>query len=223
MYERNLLAWNLTPWPQNNSCVSVLSRHHPGRHSPCMSAVHRCRRQAANSEREQDCCVFIKSTREQLRGLCSLDTPPLFIPCPPAVTLTFYFSLLIHSQIIFTKKKKRTKKSHTWPPGFRGSGRVSPTGQMCCDAVQSICLCQQPSRSSSNHVKIRCIQCLNQRTFFLFSQLPAHFNTVTDWLVSQMSNILVSHPVNQIIGWFLFCCVSLCATRLTVSVSLTEC
>lgn len=112
---------------------------------PCTGAEDR---QQAASER-RTVVVFIKSTREQLRGLCSLDTPPLFIPRPPAVTLTFYFSLLIHSQIIFTKKKKKEeKKPHMTPLASEGSGRVSPTGPIGSDAVESICLCQQPSRSS---------------------------------------------------------------------------
>lgn len=51
-----------------------------------------------------------------------MDTPPLFIPLPPAVTLTFYFSLLIHSQIICTKKK-----------GGRGEGGEE------WDAAQYVC------------------------------------------------------------------------------------
>lgn len=50
----------------------------------CISAVsHRC---TAGRERLY---IFIKSTREQHKGLCSLDTPHLFIIIPPAVTLPF--------------------------------------------------------------------------------------------------------------------------------------
>lgn len=53
------------------------------------SRVHVCRTQVDRKHGERDSYVFIKSTRKQLRRLCSLDTPHLFIIIPLAVTLLF--------------------------------------------------------------------------------------------------------------------------------------
>lgn len=173
------ILWHeiLLQWPQNNSCVSVWSHHHPGRLSPCMSAAHRCTRQAAKGQRERDCCVFIKSTREQLRGLCSLDTPPLFIHRPPAVTRTFYFSLLIHSRIIFTKKKKERKKKDTHDPlALEGRGGSVPRGE-CAVMLYSLSAYvsnRQEVPKTLSELFTLCVYLTlssKQRPFFFFSLL----------------------------------------------------
>lgn len=77
--QQTLAAWN-------DSCVTTAWRHQVGHESACLQGTGA---QKAQWERERGCYVFIKSTRKQLRRLCSLDTPNLFIIIPLAVTLLF--------------------------------------------------------------------------------------------------------------------------------------
>lgn len=140
--------------------LAFLSRHQLGHRRACLPCTGA---QAAVTER--DCCVFIKSTREQLRGWCSLDTPPLFIPLPPAVTLTFYFSLLIHSQIIFTKKKN--KPTHDLRVLARGGvcrGESGMLHSMCADVSN----CKAVLGPEYSH----CVSSSNRGV--IFSHLPSY-------------------------------------------------
>lgn len=69
----------------NTSCVTTAWRHQVGQQRARLQGTGA----AGGSRRERGCYVFIKSTRKQLRRLCSLDTPHLFIIIPLAVTLLF--------------------------------------------------------------------------------------------------------------------------------------
>lgn len=62
-----------------------------------------------------------------------------------------------------------------------------------------------------------------RRTFFFSIAQRTCLLAVTARLASLMSKILLSHPLNRIFGWFLFCCVSVCGTHSTVAVSFTGC
>lgn len=79
--QQTLAAWN-------DSCVTTAWRHQVGHGSACLQGTGAQKAQWER-ERERGCYVFIKSTRKQLRRLCSLDTPHLFIIIPLAVTLLF--------------------------------------------------------------------------------------------------------------------------------------
>lgn len=64
--------------------ATTVWRHQVGHQSACLWGTG-----AQKARWERGCYVFIKSTRKQLRRLCSLDTPHLFIIVPLAVTLLF--------------------------------------------------------------------------------------------------------------------------------------
>lgn len=67
---------------RTNNWATTVWRHQVGHQSACLQGTG-----AVKARCERGCYVFIKSTRKQLRRLCSLDTPHLFIIVPLAVTL----------------------------------------------------------------------------------------------------------------------------------------
>lgn len=90
------------------------------------------------SEGRERLYVFIKSTREQLRGLCSLDTPHLFIIIPPAVTLPFILACwLICSSSLKNHTRLLGLQCHT--AGVRGRIRNWIEG-MCQDVARYVCV-----------------------------------------------------------------------------------
>lgn len=73
----------------------------PSEHVCCTAQVH---------SRWPEPDVFIRRTSGQLRDSCSLDTPHLFIIVPLAMTLPFYFSMLIHLLLISTAMDHHTSR-----------------------------------------------------------------------------------------------------------------